>query len=130
MKHFNKTGSLVNLMAMNAAHPSELPEVGTGVTFYSWTDRSAGTVTEIVDAKKMIVGIKSDTATRTDSNGMSDCQEYSYTTNYDSRTQYYRYSQKKKCWEGVEKNEKGRWVLNGSKSIGMGHRSAYHDYSF
>jgi hypothetical protein len=125
-----KAGSLINLMAIEANHPEVLPEIGTGVTFYSWTDRSAGTVTEIVDAKKMIIGIKPDRATRTDSNGMSDCQSYSYETIHDASPRYYRFSSKKKCWEGVSKNEKGRWVLNGSNKIGIGHRDAHHDYSF
>lgn len=123
-------GSLVNHLAANSRHVFTMPEVGEGVTFYSWSDRSAGTVVELTDPKKLIIAVTDDEATRTDKNGMSDCQSYEYKTNWDGRKRYYRWSAKKNQWQGVEQNEKGRWVLNHNQTISLGNRDAHHDYSF
>jgi hypothetical protein len=125
-----QVGSLINHLAVNSKHLFNMPVIGTGVTFYSWSDRSAGTVVGIFDLSKKIIEIKHDTATRIDNNGMSDCQNYSYEMDINSRSVFYRWSSKKSQWQGVEKNEKGRWVLSRGQSISVGNRDAHYDYSF
>lgn len=123
-------GSLVSHLAANSKHVFNMPKVGDGVTFYSWSDRHAGTVVKVVDEKKLIIAVTEDTATRTDTNGMSDCQSYSYQTNWEDRPRHYKWNAKKSQWQGVELNEKGRWVLSGDKTISIGNRDCHHDYSF
>jgi hypothetical protein len=125
-----QVGSLINHLAVNSKHLFNMPVIGTGVTFYSWSDRSAGTVVEIFDLSKKIIEIKHDTAIRIDNNGMSDCQNYSYEMDINSRSVFYRWSDKKSQWQGVEKNDKGRWVLSHGQPISVGNRDAHYDYSF
>ena len=64
--------------------------------------------------------VQADTATRTDSNGMSDAQAYSFAPNPEGATYELRL------------NKKGKWAVKGSPDsiFGMGYRSEYHDYSF
>jgi hypothetical protein len=126
----SQRGSLINHLAANHPHVFHMPTVGTGVTFYSWTDRSPGTIVAIVDEKKLIIEIKDDIAIRTDNYGMSESQSYSYETNYKWPSRYYKWNNRKAQWVGIQKNEKGRWVLNHDQTISVGHREKYHDYSF
>ena len=126
----SQRGSLINHMAANNPHVFHMPKIGDGVTFYSWTDRDAGTVVAIKDEKKLIIEIKRDYAKRIDHNGMSDCQEYAYETDYSYPSVFYKWNVKKSQWQGVELNDNGRWVLNRDRTISIGNRNAYHDYSF
>ncbi len=69
------TGSLTNWML--AGGLSGGPVVGEGATEFHWTDRTAYTVTEVsADGKRC--RIVADKAIRSDSNGMSDAQSYTY----------------------------------------------------
>lgn len=83
-----------------------------------WTDRHPYTVVEVISPKKIVV--QEDTATRTDSNGMSDSQSYTYAANPDG----------KKCILTLRKS--GKWMRVGSEGsvFIIGRRMAYHDYSF
>ena len=74
MKLGTETGSMMNHLMVNANHPK--PVVGMGATMCSWSDRTAAT---IVAVTPKTITVKCDKATRTDKNGMSDCQTYSYT---------------------------------------------------
>lgn len=123
-------GSLINHLAANSKHKFEMPKVGDGVTFYSWSDRHAGTVVKIVDEKKMIIAITNDKTTRIDKNGMSESQEYKYETQWEGTPRYFKWDVKKSQWRRVEQNEKGRWVLGSQQTISIGSRMAYHDFSF
>jgi len=126
----SQRGSLINHLAANNKHEFKVPQVGDGVTFYSWTDRHAGTVVATYIDKHCIIEIKHDKATRTDKNGMSESQTYTYETNFEGRSCFYKWDVKKSQWVGVEKNEKGRWILNRAQTISIGSRMAYHDFSF
>jgi len=113
------TGSLVNLLTANTPNTVK-PEPGVGATLLSWTDRHAGTI-ERVEGKRL--WWKRDTATRTDSNGMSESQAYTFERNPDASEQLFTL------------RPNGRWVQKGSpmKSgccLSIGHRSQYFDYSF
>jgi hypothetical protein len=112
-------GSLNNLMAADARYPD--PEVGMGMTFISWTDRKAGTIVEVVNAKT--IRVQADTSTRTDGLGMTDAQTYDYSPDPDAPIETYTL------------RSNGRWVRKGESAkggsrIAIGARSTYHDFSF
>jgi len=113
------TGSFINNLMQDSKHAA--PEVGMGVTMLSWTDRHPATIIEVSKSGKKIT-IQEDSWTRTDSNGMSDAQSYTFERNPNGYTAEY----------SLRKN--GRWVVVGSPQNGssllVGHRSKYYDYSF
>ena len=114
-----QTGSLINEIYGSARSPE--PEVGMGVTFIYWTDRGAGTIVEVINAKT--IRVKGDTATRTDSNGMSDAQSYTYEHATSPGSAVYT------------KRKNGRWVkrgqeMRGGQQIAIGYRDTHYDYSF
>ncbi len=125
------TGSLVNYLYMNAANGIQ-PEVGMGVTFYHWSDRSAGTIQEVEVIKgKTYIHITADEAKRIDNNGFSEMQDYEFIQNPDGHRSVYRFDETKRQWVGVYKNpETGRWKIRTNSHIRIGERDAYHDFSF
>ena len=113
-----QTGSLINHIISGSGMAS--PEIGMGATQLCWSDRHACTITEVSKSGKRI-GVVRDNAERTDKNGMSDSQDYSFTPGTGSPMYY-----------TLRKN--GAWVregdsMNGSR-LAIGKRSEYHDYSF
>lgn len=99
-----------------------VPTVGMGATKLYWSDRKACTVVEVSPNGKKI-GVKRDIATRTDSNGMSESQEYSYETDETAPIEYYT----------LRKN--GAWVKEGEslrygQRLSVGYREEYYDFSF
>ena len=96
--------------------------VGTGATVAGWSDRYAGTIIEVSRGGKQVLW-QEDKATRTDSNGMSDCQTYAYEADPTGRT----------MWFSLRKN--GRWVSVGDNmrdgySLQVGWRSKHYDFHF
>lgn len=117
-----QTGSLVNHIASRSTNGQPDPEVGMGVTLLHWTDRSPATVVEVSENGKTIK-VQEDNATREDSNGMSESQQYKYEANTDAPIHTYT----------LRKN--GRWVRRGEPmkeggTLRIGSREKYHDYSF
>lgn len=112
------TGSMINHL-MGNSKPA-VPEVGMGATKLCWTDRHAYTIVEVVNPKKIVV--QADKVTRTDSNGMSESQSYSFERNPEGQ----------KATLTLRKN--GAWIEQGDSIKGtvyaLGYRSEYHDYSF
>lgn len=125
------TGSLVNYMNINAANPT-VPEVGMGVTFYHWSDRSAGTIQEVNEIRgRTYIGITGDEAIRTDKNGFSESQDYDFIQHPERTRSWYRRTKDGLDWESTRLNpDTGRWVKGGGSNIRIGHRDAYHDFSF
>lgn len=108
-------GSLVNHLS---GGQTKAPEVGDGVTFLYWTDRKPGTIIEVSKSGRVIT-VQEDTATRIDSNGMSDAQSYEYSPNPEGAVSKY------------SKRKDGRWkAVGGTSEIAVGYRDKYHDYSF
>jgi len=102
-------GSLHNRMLEHAGHPA--PVVGMGCTVSMYSDRYAATIVEVI--RKGIapcgVVIQRDMATRTDCNGLSESQEYSYEMK--PQAQKETYSRRKngtyvKVGEGVSEGTK------------------------
>lgn len=114
-------GSLTNrLMERSGART---PKVGMGVTQCLWSDRHAWEVIAVKDERH--VTVRQLTAKRIDKNGMSECQEYEFT------------SDEKNPTYNLYKTKKGKWVIrvgrNGvDSSYGwcFGTASEYYDPSF
>lgn len=94
--------------------------VGMGATEYSWSDTHPFEVVEIIDKKHVVVR-KMDYK-RIDSNGMSDCQEYEYTSNPKNYT--CKLTLTANGWR--ERTASGK--LGNKFSLGVMKR--YYDYSF
>ena len=113
-------GSLVNQVYGSMNSRDDI-EIGMGATVLFYTDRAAATVVSISSSGKR-VGIKYDKATRTDNNGMSDAQSYSYERG-DGPTIYFT---KRKNGAFVREGDNMR---TGQKVL-IGLRDHYHDYSY
>ena len=94
------------------------PEIGMGVTWSVGSDRYPGTIIDISASGKRIT-FQEDSATRTDSNGMSESQTYTFQS--DPQGTIHTASLRKD----------GRWRITGSKMpVYIGNRAKYYDYSF
>jgi len=99
------------------------PKVGDGATVCWYTDRSPGTIIEVgTKQRRPMVVVQEDHATRTDSNGVSDSQDYAYAPNTAGRK-----------WTFTLRKD-GRWRELGrsasSLGLAIGFRRKYHDFSF
>ena len=102
------------------------PIVGMGVTQLLYSDRRAFTVIRIVDDKTIFV--QEDTAVRMDNNGMSDSQRYSYNPNPNGHIYELRM-----CVDGHWRNAPFMFqneFMSAGAVFMVGHRDAYHDYSY
>lgn len=112
------------------------PRIGTPATVIFYSDRRAATVTEILYTKNgKIKGIRvrRDHATRTDNNGMSDSQSYTY-SNYGEGPEYEARLVIPKKPIDNKLGDYGLYV-NGpvkdwSYKIVVGYRREYHDYCY
>lgn len=93
-------------------------QLGMGATIYHWSDRTPTTVIQITHKGKRIV-IQEDKATRTDNNGMSECQSYNYGPDPNGATYI------------ATLRKDGKYRLVGERIlVSIGERIKYHDYSF
>jgi hypothetical protein len=102
-----------NMMVNGTAEVA--PEVGMGVTMCFWTDRTAGTVIKMTACT---VTVQEDKATRIDSNGMSDAQNYSYERDPSGPVDVFR-----KTKRGWRSSKSGAYLV-------LGDRRKFYDYSF
>lgn len=125
MKLGSQTGSLMNHVYSRFEAP--LPMVGMGATLLAWSDRYAATVIEVTDK---VIAVREDRAIRTDSHGLSECQEYRYEPYPDGRVLYF-HPARNGGWNQVRLNpETGRWNQVAGYGLLLGERRAYHDFSF
>lgn len=105
---------------MNATdHPAEsvaIPAVDMPCTVCWMTDRKAATVVAVSPTGARVT-VREDKATRTDQNGMSDSQNYSYERDQNGTTHTFH------------RQGNGAYRSAG-KSLALGVRRSYHDYSF
>ena len=113
MRAGTETGSLINHVMSASVAPT--PVVGMGITILHWTDRSAGTIVKVSPSGKTF-WFTTDTTKRIDKNGMSEMQEYAYTSNLDATPSVARLT--KRGWRSA------------GLGIALGYRRAYHDFSF
>jgi len=88
-------------------------KVGDGITISCWTDSYAYTV---IKRTAKTITIQRDKAIRTDTNGMSDCQEYRYEPNPNGEIKTLYWSEQKGWVKGCYRGYLGR--------------HEYYDYSF
>lgn len=94
------------------------PSVGMGVTIQFWSDSYAGTIIQVLSNGKKLI-IQEDNAIRTDSNGMSESQTYSYSPKPDGQIFH------------ASKRKDGKYKLVTKENVVvLGVRKRYHDYSF
>lgn len=97
---------------------SNLPEIGMGATIIYYSDREPATVIQVTHNGKRIV-LQEDFAKRTDNNGMSESQDYEYSTNPNGTIHI------------ATKRKNGEYRLVGEKTlVHLGARRKYYDYSF
>jgi hypothetical protein len=124
MKLGKDTGSLMNHVLSQMRIE---PVLGGPCTILSWTDRHAATVIEV---KKNFVRVQHDHARRTDSNGMSESQEYEYSRNPNGQVDCFRRvtrGKNKGVW--VECDQTGR-AGPSTRNATFGARRKYYDFSF
>ena len=108
-------GSLFNRLQERSTYAR--PEVGQGATELCYSDRHAYTITKVSESGKAFWA-REDKATRTDKNGMSESQGYTFTPDPDGREVEVR-------WTG-----RGWKRVKHSSYFKVGVREKYHDYSF
>jgi len=97
---------------------SDIPMIGMGATIHIGSDSHPATVIQVTNNGKRVV-VQEDNATRTDSNGMSESQSYTYEP--DPNGAIYIATLRKD----------GRYRVTGGKMpISIGFRRKYYDYSF
>lgn len=95
-----------------------IPEVNMGVTINFYSDRTAATIIQVTNNGKKFV-CREDTSIRTDKNGMSDSQTYSYQPNPDGKLFF------------VSQRKDGRFRVSVSgEVVSLGIRRKFHDFSF
>jgi hypothetical protein len=113
MRLGSQTGSVMNHLMTTSAQVE--PVVGMGATICCWTDRHAATIVKVTRCQ---IHVQKDNATRTDENGMSECQTYSYSPNPNAPVIIFR------------KTKRGGWRSACGNGLLVGHRRHYYDFSF
>ena len=109
-------GSVQNRIMEGPGQPA--PQVGMGATITSYTDRYAATISRVSPSGKT-VWVRRDKAIRTDSNGLSESQEYTYEPNPQAGEEEFRLT--KRGWRGYRGYGGG---------LIIGRREHYRDFSF
>lgn len=119
-------GSVVNHALIQTADQPE-PKVGMGATLLGWTDRYAATMTDLTGD---ILTVQTDRATRTDANGMSENQAYSYEPDPDGTLHHFQ--RRDDEWVPVQWNDRTRcWVdHDAGYPLRIGVRDHYYDFSY
>ena len=125
------TGSLMNHLDSRSVKGEPAPYVGMGATLLSWSDRHAGTIVEVFKKKNVLyIKVQEDNSVRIDKNGMSESQEYEYSSNPNGKISYFRKVAPYGFWQAVYiKPETGKFNI-GSGGIKIGVRDEYYDFSF
>lgn len=106
-----ETGSLVNHVLSSY---TRVPKANEGATEILWSDRFAGTVIKV---EPHAVLWRRDIAKRLDTNGQSECQQYSYSPDPDAPVKTFKLTPR------GYKSDTGSY-------LSIGYRNEYHDYSF
>jgi hypothetical protein len=122
-----ETGSAINHLYSRQTKGAPEPKIGMGATILRWTDRQAGT---IIAVEGDVVHVQHDKATRTDQNGMSDCQDWSCEPDPGGAVETFR-QDGEGGYDAVRWNpETKRWNKSGRGGLIVGKRDHYHDFSF
>jgi hypothetical protein len=100
----------------NTETADPIPTSGMDATLVLWTDRHAYRVSRVGPSGK-VLWAKRLKATRTDKNGMSESQTYTYADDPEATEDRFQL-----CGDGLWKGPRGR--------LSLGHAREYHDFSF
>jgi hypothetical protein len=129
MRLGTETGSVVNHFLSRGTIGQPEPVVGMGVTFLSWTDRSAGTIFRVFHiGRALAIETRDDISTCVSGSSHDGSAEWAHKINVNGHRSIYRFRRDK--WERVTQNENGRWVKAGGKGLRIGERDTYYDPSF
>ena len=95
---------------------NSIPTVGQPATIRYYTDRVACTVTAVSPSGHKVT-VREDFSIRLDSNGMSECQDYTYAPNPEGEVHIFF------------RNARGEYRQPGY-ALHLGERATYHDYSY
>jgi len=122
-----ETGSVINGIYSRMTKDAPVPTVGMGATILQWSDRTAGT---IISIEGKIIRVQEDFVKRTDTNGVSESQEYEYSSDTSGYIRNFRL-EKNGSYSSVYMNkETGRWNKRDSHGLIIGMRRQYYDFSF
>lgn len=125
------TGSMMNHLYSRMTKGQPDPVVGMGATILAWSDRYAGTIETVIPTKDgWRVTVREDKATRVDTNGMSECQEYTYAPNPEGALYRFEFKPAKGWFEIRLNPDTNRWVKTGGPGLRIGERRKYYDFSF
>jgi len=125
-----QTGSLINHIYSNSVIGQPEPFVGMGATLLSWSDRSAGTIVRVFKiGKSTAVEVQEDDAQRIDNNGLSESQEYVFTSNPNAYKETYKMLSNGRWVKMYRNPETNRWI-QGTGGLCIGSREKYYDFSF
>lgn len=133
MKLGTQTGSLINHLHSRAVIGQPEPTVGMGVTMLLWSDRRAGTITNVqVVRGKTIVTVQTDHATVVAGSSHDGSAEYNYQPNPKGAEYHFRREDDGRWQQVVISNQTGRWgkATGGGKGLRIGEREEYLDPSF
>ena len=121
-------GNIDNRIEENRQYVKEI-KVGDGVTEYLWSDRHPYEVSKVINQKHIF--IREMDWERTDSNGMSECQEYRYISNpknneYELRFKYNHWYKITHWTDREGKTHRKSIKIN----ISIGVMERYYDFSF
>lgn len=123
-------GSLQNRISENATLGQPEPVIGMGATLLHYSDRTPATVIGWCP-RVGLLKLRSDNYKRIDDNGMSESQEYEYSSNPKGATHEYRRNKKTGRWDAVRFNaETNRYNKFDGPGLRLGEREKYHDFSF
>jgi hypothetical protein len=122
---------MINSILSRAVIGQPEPQVGMGCTFLSYSDRSAATITEIINVgKTVIISATEDDSRVVSGSGHDGSAVYEHTPDPRGRRRHFR-RLPDGVWQAVRLNaETGRWNKTGSLGLSIGHRDTYHDPSF
>lgn len=142
MKLGTETASLSNHLMARATIGQPKPVVGMGATILGWTDRYAGTIVEVYETStskrwKYQIVVQLDNAQRTDSNGLSESQDYQYSPNPNGAKYVFNCERNGGAWiemrdVNVDTPNYRRLVVpvGSRKGLRIGERDQYRDPSF
>lgn len=131
MKLGTQTNSLTNHLLARGVVGQPEPEVGMGATVLCWTDRNPATIVAVRTLRgHLYIDVQEDKAERTDNNGLSEEQHYSYEPNPRGYVNTYR-REKNGMWAAVTFNTTTqRWNKTDGHGLRIGSREKYRDFSF
>lgn len=130
MKLGTETASLTNHIYSRAVKGQPEPMAGMGATILCWTDRHAATIVETWKGTNLrtFLIVREDYAKRTDQNGLSENQTWTFEPNPNGASHVFRQANDG-TWEPVELNNR-RWRKTGGPGLRIGEREEYRDPSF